>query len=125
MLVGVQQMTVKNITQLQGRVDSVEEACGEWCWWCCRALENHELLELNQYNFILSYAEVGQASCKKLYGNIFVSNGVSLHGNASPLQLICGHLSKKNDELSGMCCKGGKLLLYDGCPRSFRKDLQQ
>lgn len=67
-------------------------------------------------------AHAGQASRKKPYNNIFVSNGVSLHEYASSLKLTCGHVSKKNDELCGICHKAGKLLLCNGCPRSFHKE---
>ncbi|CAH1452085.1 unnamed protein product [Lactuca virosa] len=67
-------------------------------------------------------AHAGQASRKKPYGNIFLSNGVSLHEYASSLKLTVGHNLKKNDELCGVCKKGGDLVLSDGCPRSFHEE---
>ncbi|KAL4592100.1 hypothetical protein LXL04_005084 [Taraxacum kok-saghyz] len=66
-------------------------------------------------------AHAGQASRKKPYDNIYISNGVSLHEYASLLKLKNGHMSKKNDDLCGVCKEGGELWLCHGCPRSFHK----
>ncbi|CAI9289519.1 unnamed protein product [Lactuca saligna] len=86
-------------------------ARGIFCF-CCNTVVSPSQFE----------AHAGQASRKKPYGNIFLSNDVSLHDYASSLKLTIGHLSKKNDELCGVCKRDGDLVLCDGCPRSFHKE---
>lgn len=69
-------------------------------------------------------AHAGQASRKKPYGNIFVSNGVSLHEYASSLKLNCERLAKNNDDICRCCKEVGDLedlRPCDGCPRSYHK----
>ncbi|XP_023745932.1 increased DNA methylation 1 [Lactuca sativa] len=86
-------------------------ARGIFCF-CCNTVVSPSQFE----------AHAGQASRKKPYGNIFLANGLSLHDYASSLKLTVGHLSKKNDELCGVCKRDGDLVLCDGCPRSFHKE---
>uniref|UniRef100_A0A5B7AX25 PHD-type domain-containing protein n=2 Tax=Davidia involucrata TaxID=16924 RepID=A0A5B7AX25_DAVIN len=64
-------------------------------------------------------AHAGWASRKKPYGNIYTSNGVSLHELAVSLLKGRKHPAKDNDDLCIICADGGNLLLCDGCPRAF------
>ncbi|KAA8516611.1 hypothetical protein F0562_016883 [Nyssa sinensis] len=64
-------------------------------------------------------AHAGWASRKKPYGNIYTSNGVSLHELAISLLKGRKHSVKDNDDLCTICADGGSLLLCDGCPRAF------
>ncbi|XAR69673.1 Histone acetyltransferase [Bertholletia excelsa] len=67
-------------------------------------------------------AHAGWASRKKPYGNIYTSNGVSLHEFAIFLLKGRKYRSKQNDDLCIICADGGNLLLCDGCPRAFHKE---
>ncbi|KAJ9555454.1 hypothetical protein OSB04_010068, partial [Centaurea solstitialis] len=66
-------------------------------------------------------AHAGQASRKKPYGNIFVSNGVSLREYASFLKLNCERLTKRNDVICKECSQGEDLMPCAGCPRSYHQ----
>ncbi|KAD3337562.1 hypothetical protein E3N88_33082 [Mikania micrantha] len=69
-------------------------------------------------------AHAGWASHKKPYGNIYISNGVSLHEYAVSLKKTENQRCpvKFNDDICRVCRDGGDLLLCDGCPRSFHQE---
>ncbi|KAI3743466.1 hypothetical protein L1987_61175 [Smallanthus sonchifolius] len=84
---------------------------------CCSCCKN--VISASQFE-----AHAGWASRRKPYGNIYISNGVSLHDYAVSLKKTENRRcpEKFNDDLCRVCRDGGDLLLCDGCPRSFHQE---
>ncbi|KAI3706686.1 hypothetical protein L6452_24603 [Arctium lappa] len=92
-------------------LEGYKQGCGIFCH-CCNTRVSPSQFE----------AHAGQASRKKPYGNIFVSNGVSLHEYASSLKLNRERVAKQNDDICRRCHKsGGELIPCPGCPRSYHE----
>ncbi|KAK9068449.1 hypothetical protein SSX86_012563 [Deinandra increscens subsp. villosa] len=95
------------------QLDGYKLGQGIFCY-CCKTVISASLFE----------AHAGFVSHKKPYGNIYISNGMSLHEYAVSLKKTENRRCplKFNDDLCRVCRDGGDLLLCDGCPRSFHQE---